>query len=153
MHTIAVLPGDGIGEEVVRESLRVLETVSAITGFSYRTETYPYGAEHYLKTGETFPDSALREMRDHSAILLGAIGDPRVETGYLERAIIGYKQKDTESAEDNLSKAESVLENNELGRLIVYFLHTKAKVEEEKKNFETAVDILKQFLSLLCRYP
>jgi 3-isopropylmalate dehydrogenase len=88
MHTIAVLPGDGIGEEVVRESLRVLETVSAITGFSYRTETYPYGAEHYLKTGETFPDSALREMKDHNAILLGAIGDPRVETGYLERAII-----------------------------------------------------------------
>ncbi|MHC4452926.1 MAG: isocitrate/isopropylmalate dehydrogenase family protein [Planctomycetota bacterium] len=66
MKTIAVIPGDGIGEEVVRE----------------------YGAEHYLKTGETFPDSALRAMGDHDAILLGAIGDPRVETGLLERAII-----------------------------------------------------------------
>jgi 3-isopropylmalate dehydrogenase len=88
MHTIAVLPGDGIGEEVVREALRVLEAVSAVTGFQYRTEFYPYGAEHYLKTGETFPDSALREMQDHSAILLGAIGDPRVETGLLERAVI-----------------------------------------------------------------
>jgi 3-isopropylmalate dehydrogenase len=88
MHTIAVLPGDGIGEEVVREALRVLEAVSAVTGFQYRTEVYPYGAEHYLKTGEAFPDSALREMHDHAAILLGAIGDPRVETGLLERAII-----------------------------------------------------------------
>jgi len=89
MHSIAVLPGDGIGEEVVREALRVLETVSAVTGFQYKLETYPHGAEHYLKTKETFPDSVLREMRDHGAILLGAIGDPRVETGLLERAIIG----------------------------------------------------------------
>jgi 3-isopropylmalate dehydrogenase len=88
MHTIAVLPGDGIGDEVVREGLKVLEAVSAVTGFQYKTENYPYGAEHYLKTGETFPDSALRAMRDHSAILLGAIGDPRIEVGMLERAII-----------------------------------------------------------------
>jgi len=88
MQTIAVLPGDGIGEEVVREALRVLETVSAVTGFKYKLEHYPYGAEHFLATGQMFPETALREMRDHSAILLGAIGDPRVETGLLERAII-----------------------------------------------------------------
>ncbi|MGH7162265.1 MAG: isocitrate/isopropylmalate family dehydrogenase, partial [Planctomycetota bacterium] len=88
MHSIAVLPGDGIGEEVVREGLRVLDAVAAVTGFRYKAERYPYGADHYLKTGESFPDSALRAMRDHSAILLGAIGDPRVETGLLERAII-----------------------------------------------------------------
>ncbi len=89
MRSIAVLAGDGIGEEVVREGLKVLETVAAVTGFKYTLEHYPYGAEHYLKTGETFPDSALRAMKDHDAILLGAIGDPRVETGMLERAIIG----------------------------------------------------------------
>jgi 3-isopropylmalate dehydrogenase len=83
-----VLPGDGNGEEVVREALRVLEAVSAVTGFKYKLETYPFGADHFLKTGEGFPDSALREMRDHSAILMGAIGDPRIETGLLERAII-----------------------------------------------------------------
>ncbi|MHC4958309.1 MAG: 3-isopropylmalate dehydrogenase [Planctomycetota bacterium] len=88
MKTIAVLPGDGIGEEVVREGLRVLEAASAVTGFQYKLETYPYGADHYLETGETFPDSAVRAMKDHDAILLGAIGDPRVETGMLERAII-----------------------------------------------------------------
>ena len=88
MKTIAVLPGDGIGDEVVREGLKVLETVATVTGFQYKLEQYPYGAEHFLKTGETFPDSALRAMKDHDAILLGAIGDPRVETGKLERAII-----------------------------------------------------------------
>ena len=88
MHSIAVLPGDGIGEEVVQAALRVLEAVSAVTGTQYKLEHYPYGAEHYLKSGETFPESALRAMRDHSAILLGAIGDPRVETGFLEREII-----------------------------------------------------------------
>jgi len=88
MRSIAVLAGDGIGEEVVAEGLKVLETVAAVTGFEYKLEHYPYGAEHYLKTGEAFPDSALRAMTDHDAILLGAIGDPRVETGMLERAII-----------------------------------------------------------------
>ncbi len=88
MLTIAVIPGDGIGEEVIREGLRVLETVSAVTGLKYQLENYPYGAEHYLKTQEAFPDSALRAMKDHDAILLGAIGDPRIETGYLEREII-----------------------------------------------------------------
>ena len=81
MQTIGVLAGDGIGEEVVNEGLKVLEAVSAVTGFEYKLEHYPYGAEHYLKTQETFPDSALRAIKDHDAVLLGAIGDPRVETG------------------------------------------------------------------------
>jgi len=85
---ICVLPGDGIGEEVVREGLKVLETVAAVTGFQYKLEHYPYGAEHYLKTGETFPDSAVRAMKDHDAILLGAIGDPRVPVGLIEYGII-----------------------------------------------------------------
>ena len=53
------------------------EAVSAVTGFQYKTENYPYGAEHFLKTGETFPDSALRAMKDHDAILLGAVGHVR----------------------------------------------------------------------------
>ncbi|MFQ5844571.1 MAG: 3-isopropylmalate dehydrogenase [Planctomycetota bacterium] len=88
MYSIAVLPGDGIGKEVVEQALRVLEAVAATTGLRYKIEPYPYGAAHYLKTGETFPDSALRALRDHSAILVGAIGDPRVETGLLEREII-----------------------------------------------------------------
>jgi 3-isopropylmalate dehydrogenase len=87
-HDVAILAGDGIGPEVVREGLKVLRAASEIHGFSVRTEEMPYGANHYLRTKETFPDTALRACRDFDAIFLGAIGDPRVETGLLERAII-----------------------------------------------------------------
>jgi 3-isopropylmalate dehydrogenase len=88
MHDIAVIAGDGIGPEVVHQGLRVLEEASKIYGFRYRTESMPYGGEHYLATKETFPDTALRACHDFDAIYLGAIGDPRIETGLLERAII-----------------------------------------------------------------
>jgi 3-isopropylmalate dehydrogenase len=87
-YNIAVIAGDGIGEEVVHEGLRVLQTLSEVYGFSIREEKYPYGADHYLKTGETMPDGIYEEMRQMQAVYLGAIGDPRVETGLLERAII-----------------------------------------------------------------
>ena len=92
-HDIAVLAGDGIGEEVVREGLRVLDAVAEIEGFQVERTMYPYGADHYLATGEDMPESAFEEMAKKEAILLGAIGDPRVETGYLERKIIwGVRQ-------------------------------------------------------------
>jgi 3-isopropylmalate dehydrogenase len=92
-HPIAVLPGDGIGEEVVAQGLRVLDAVSAREGFKIERKVYPYGADHYLKTGEALPAAALEEMGRTEAILLGAIGDPRIETGLLERAIIwGVRQ-------------------------------------------------------------
>jgi 3-isopropylmalate dehydrogenase len=87
-YAFAVIPGDGVGEEVVREGLRVLERVAARFGFRYTTVRYPFGAEHYIATGETMPESAFDEMRGMSAIYLGAIGDPRIEVGMLERAII-----------------------------------------------------------------
>ena len=88
MHDIAVIAGDGIGPEVVREGLKVLDAAAEVHGFRTRVEHMPYGADHYLKTRETFPDSALRASHDFGAVFLGAIGDPRVETGLLERAII-----------------------------------------------------------------
>src|SRR5437867_3914913 len=87
-YAIAVVPGDGIGPEVVREGLRVLERVAAAEGFSVRLTRYPFGAEHYLKTQEVFPDPAFEELKQHDAILLGAIGDPRIPVGYLEFGII-----------------------------------------------------------------
>ncbi|HLU40027.1 MAG TPA: 3-isopropylmalate dehydrogenase [Planctomycetota bacterium] len=88
VYDIAVLPGDGIGEEVVREGLRVLSAAEQIFGFSTKREHLPYGADHYLKTGETMPDAAFDRIRHMHAVLLGAIGDPRVEVGKLEFAII-----------------------------------------------------------------
>jgi 3-isopropylmalate dehydrogenase len=87
-HKIAVIPGDGIGPEVVNQGLRVLEAAAERYGFAYETVSYRWGAEHYLATGEMHPESAYGEYRQMGAILLGAIGDPRVEVGLLERAII-----------------------------------------------------------------
>ncbi|HEY7728690.1 MAG TPA: isocitrate/isopropylmalate family dehydrogenase, partial [Candidatus Eisenbacteria bacterium] len=73
---------------MTREALETLRVVASIRGFRIEATDYPFGAEHYLRTRETFPDSALEEMRQQDAILLGAIGDPRLPVGLLERAII-----------------------------------------------------------------
>ncbi len=87
-YDLGVLPGDGVGEEVIREALKVLDAVQEVFGFRTRREVMPYGAEHFLATGETFPDAALDRVRDMHAVLMGAIGDPRIEVGKLEFAII-----------------------------------------------------------------
>jgi 3-isopropylmalate dehydrogenase len=73
---------------VTREAAETLRLAGEIGGFALDLTEYPFGAEHYLRTKETFPPSALEEMRHQDAILLGAIGDPRLPTGMLERAII-----------------------------------------------------------------
>jgi len=89
-HNIAALGGDGIGPEVVREGLKVLAAVAETAGFEYQVEEYPYGTDHYLETGVILPDGMMDTFRkDFGAILLGAIGDPRVEVGLIERGIIG----------------------------------------------------------------
>ena len=87
-YRIAVIPGDGIGPEVVREGLRVLERVASLHGFEAKLTRYPFGAEHYLQSREILPEAAFDEIRGHDAILLGAIGDPRLEVGLLEFGII-----------------------------------------------------------------
>ncbi len=88
-YTIAVVPGDGIGDEIVREGLKILDAAGEVYGFRTKKTDYPHGADHYLETGELFPDETLRECAGHDAIFMGAIGDPRIEVGLLERAIIG----------------------------------------------------------------
>jgi 3-isopropylmalate dehydrogenase len=94
VYDIGILPGDGIGAEVVNEALKVLDSIQSIHGFSTRREWLPYGADHFLKTGETMPDVAFDRIRDLHAVLFGAIGDPRIEVGKLEFAIIaGMRHK------------------------------------------------------------
>jgi 3-isopropylmalate dehydrogenase len=85
---IAVIGGDGIGPEVVAEGLKVLSAVAASSGFTVNTSGYDLGARRWLATGETLPDSALAEIRGHDAILLGAVGDPSVPSGVLERGLL-----------------------------------------------------------------
>ena len=90
---IAVMPGDGVGKEVVREGLKVLKVAAKKFGFTYSTTDYPFGAEHYLETGVTLPDSALKELAAHDAILFGAVGaDPRgnarIPQGLIETDIL-----------------------------------------------------------------
>ena len=85
---IAVIGGDGIGPEVVAEGLKVLSAVTASSGVTVNTTEYDLGARRWLATGETLPDSVLAEIRGHDAILLGAVGDPGVPSGVLERGLL-----------------------------------------------------------------
>jgi len=87
-YQIAVLEGDGIGPEIIREGMKVLQAAADAGGISLDFHHYPYGAEHYLKTGEVLPDSAIREFRDAHAIYFGAAGDPQVAPGILEVGLI-----------------------------------------------------------------
>jgi 3-isopropylmalate dehydrogenase len=85
---LAVIAGDGIGPEVVAEGLKVLEAVTAGSGTKVASTAYDLGAKRWNATGETLPDSVLDELRAHDVILLGAIGDPSVPSGVLERGIL-----------------------------------------------------------------
>src|SRR3954467_12721193 len=81
---LAVIGGGGIGPEVVAEALKVLDAVVP----DVRATSYDLGATAYHRTGEALPDSVLEELRGHDAILLGAVGDPSVPPGVLERGLL-----------------------------------------------------------------
>jgi 3-isopropylmalate dehydrogenase len=83
-HRIGVVPGDGIGPEVVAEALKVLDA----TGVAAERVVFDLGADRYLRTGEVLPDGVLEEIRRLDALLLGAVGDPRVPPGVLERGLL-----------------------------------------------------------------
>jgi 3-isopropylmalate dehydrogenase len=76
---IAVIPGDGIGQDVTTEAVKILRAVSAVSGRALDLEMLPWGADHYLKTGITLPPGGYAMLRDEfDAILVGALGDPRI---------------------------------------------------------------------------
>ena len=81
---LAVIPGDGIGPEVIDEALKVLTEVVP----DVATTGYDLGAARWHATGELLPESVLTELREHDAILLGAVGDPSVPRGILERGLL-----------------------------------------------------------------
>ncbi|MFG2290248.1 3-isopropylmalate dehydrogenase [Streptomyces sp. NPDC048595] len=84
---LAVIPGDGIGQEVVAQGLKVLTAVLP-QDVKLETKEYDLGAKRWHATGETLPDAELESLKQHDAILLGAIGDPSVPSGVLERGLL-----------------------------------------------------------------
>jgi 3-isopropylmalate dehydrogenase len=87
-YDIAVIGGDGIGPEVTEIALEAIRRVTQGSGVTFKTTEYDLGARRYLSNGETLTDADLESLKQHDAILLGAIGDPRVPSGVLERNLL-----------------------------------------------------------------
>jgi len=88
LQKIGVIPGDGIGPEVIAEARKVLDAVTESGGIDLEYEEFPLGAAHYLKTGEVISDETLQRLSRKDALLLGAMGDPRVKPGILEKGVL-----------------------------------------------------------------
>ena len=87
-YKIPVIPGDGIGPEIIAEGRKVLDAAGEAYGFDIEWIEYPHGAEHYLNTGELLSEDTLKELSGYDAIYLGSIGDPRIPPGVLEQGIL-----------------------------------------------------------------
>ncbi len=88
MYKIGVIAGDGVGPEVIREGLKVLDAVSEKLKIRFEFINYDFSGERYLKTGEVLPDSALAEFKKLHALYLGAVGHPAVKPGILEKDLL-----------------------------------------------------------------
>ena len=87
-YSIAVLPGDGTGPEVVAEGIKVLNAAAEKFGFTLDYKNFDWGGERYLKTGNVLPEDAGEQLKKHDAVFLGAIGHPDVKPGILEKGIL-----------------------------------------------------------------
>jgi isocitrate/isopropylmalate dehydrogenase len=87
-YKIPVLPGDGIGPEIIAEGKKVVDVAGEKFGFDVEWIEYPHGADHYLETGELISEDTLKELSGYPAIYLGSIGDPRIAPGILEKGIL-----------------------------------------------------------------
>jgi 3-isopropylmalate dehydrogenase len=85
---LAVIAGDGIGPEVIAQGIRVLDKVAAKHGVTFEKTEYDLGAAYWHRTGEALPDSVMAELAKSDVILLGAVGDPTVPSGILERGLL-----------------------------------------------------------------
>ena len=85
---LAVIAGDGIGPEVVNEGLKILDAAGKKHGFTYCKKVFELGSAYWHKTGEVLPDKTLEELKSFDVILLGAVGDPSVPSGVLERGLL-----------------------------------------------------------------
>ena len=88
MRHLAIIPGDGIGPDVIQEGMKVLEAVAEISSFQYDSEYYDIGSDRYLRTGELITEGEYAALSKKDAIYFGAIGDPRVKPGILEKGVL-----------------------------------------------------------------
>ena len=87
-YKIAIIGGDGIGPEVTAIAMDAIRKVTAGSGVEFKTTEFDLGARRYLENGETLTQADMDSLKEHDAILLGAIGDPRVPSGVLERQLL-----------------------------------------------------------------
>jgi 3-isopropylmalate dehydrogenase len=87
-YKIPVIPGDGVGPEIIKEGRKVLEAAGEKFGFDIDWIEYPHGADHYLETGELISEDTLKELSAYKAIYFGSIGDERIKPGILEKGIL-----------------------------------------------------------------
>ncbi|KGK98416.1 3-isopropylmalate dehydrogenase [Methanococcoides methylutens] len=87
-YKVPVLPGDGIGPEIIAEGKKVIDAAGEKFGFDVDWTEYPHGADHYLETGELISEDSLKELSAYEAIYLGSIGDDRIAPGVLEKGIL-----------------------------------------------------------------
>ncbi|WP_406656182.1 isocitrate/isopropylmalate dehydrogenase family protein [Methanolobus sp. ZRKC2] len=87
-YKIPVIPGDGIGPEIIAEGRKVIDAAGEKFGFDVEWVEFPHGADHYLETGELISEDSLKELSQYSAIYLGSIGDDRIAPGVLEKGIL-----------------------------------------------------------------
>lgn len=87
-YKIPVIPGDGIGPEIITEGRKVLDAAGERFGFDIDWAEYPHGADHYLETGELISEDTLKELSNYRAIYFGSIGDDRIKPGVLEKGIL-----------------------------------------------------------------
>ena len=85
---LAIVGGDGTGPEVVAEGLKVLDVLAKDMDFTVNAKQFPFGAKHYLETGNVLTDSDIEELKNYDAIYLGAVGHPDVKPGILEKGLL-----------------------------------------------------------------
>jgi 3-isopropylmalate dehydrogenase len=94
MPRIAVIPGDGIGIDVTREAVKVLQAIAEVTRTTLGIDEFDYGAEKYLATGISLPDADLEKLKAYDAIFIGALGDPRIpDMAHARDILLGMRFK------------------------------------------------------------
>mgnify|MGYP000443911497 CR=1 FL=1 len=102
-YKIAVIPGDGVGPEVLKEGMKVLKQAAECSGaFSFEDTWFPWGCGYYLEHGQMMPGDGIRILEGFDAIYLGAVGDPSVPSGVLERGLLTAAELDDIFSAQNL---------------------------------------------------